>query len=176
VFDVGETLVDETGMWTRAAEAVGVPPFTLMGVLGGLAARGEHHNRVWEILGVEHPASTWTDADWYPDARACIGRLRASGYRVGASGNTPASAEDMLRAHVDFVGSSATWGVDKPAPEFFARLAELAGVEPGKIAYVGDRVDNDVTPALAAGMVGVHVRRGPWGHLHEPPAESIRIR
>ena len=24
-------------------------------------------------------------------------------------------------------------------------------------------------------MVAVHVRRGPWGHLHEPPAEAIRI-
>jgi hypothetical protein len=46
-------------MWERAADAAGVPRFTLMGVLGGLAARGEHHDRVWELLGVEHAASTW---------------------------------------------------------------------------------------------------------------------
>ena len=38
VFDVGETLIDESGMWERAADAAGVPRFTLMGVLGGLAA------------------------------------------------------------------------------------------------------------------------------------------
>ena len=175
VFDVGETLVDETEMWTRAAGVAGVPPFTLMVVLGGLAARGEPHSRVWEILGVERPGSTWTLDDWYPDALACIERLRAAGYRVGASGNTPAFVEDDLRAYVDFVGSSASWGVEKPAPEFFARLAELAAVEPRKIAYVGDRVDNDVRPALAAGMVGVHIRGGPWGHLHEPPETAIRI-
>ena len=50
------------------------------------------------------------------------------------------------------------------------------GVAPEKIAYVGDRVDNDVGPALAAGMVGVHIRRGPWGYLQEPPAGAIRIR
>ena len=31
-----------------------------------------------------------------------------------------------LRAHVDFVGSSEGWGVEKPAPEFFARIVELA--------------------------------------------------
>jgi FMN phosphatase YigB (HAD superfamily) len=37
-------------------------------------------------------------------------------------------------------------------------------------------VDNDVEPALAAGMVAVHVRRGPWGILHEPPAGALRIR
>ncbi len=43
------------------------------------------------------------------------------------------------------------------------------------IAYVGDRADNDVGPAIAAGMVGVHIRRGPWGHLQEPPPGAIRI-
>ena len=64
VFDVGETLVDETGMWERAADKAGVPRFTLMGILGG----------------------------------------------------------------------------------------------------------------LEAGMVAVHVRRGPWGHLHEPSAGSLRVR
>jgi FMN phosphatase YigB (HAD superfamily) len=41
---------------------------------------------------------------------------------------------------------------------------------------VGDRVDNDVEPALAAGMTAVHVRRGPWGHLQQPPPGAIRIR
>ena len=121
------------------------------------------------------PPATWTLDDWYPDALPCIERLRAAGYRVGASGNTPAFVEDDLRALVDFVGSSARWGVQKPDPAFFARVVELAGVEPGMIAYVGDRVDNDVGPAIAAGMVGVHIRRGPWGYLQEPPPDAIRI-
>lgn len=39
--------------------------------------------------------------------------------------------------------------MQKPAPAFFVRAVELAGVEPGKIAYVGDRVDNDVGLATA---------------------------
>ena len=176
MFDVGETLVDETGMWRRAAEVAGVPAFTLMGVLGGLAARGDHHDDAWEILGVEHPASTWAADEWYPDAQRCLERLRAQGYRVGASGNMPAFVEGHLRAHVDFVGSSASWGVHKPAPEFFARIVAEVGLPPEKIAYVGDRVDNDVEPALAAGMLAVHIRRGPWGYLHEPPAGAILIR
>jgi len=49
------------------------------------------------------------------------------------------------------------------------------GVEAEEVAYVGDRVDNDVEPALAAGMVAVHVKRGPWGHLHDPPREALRV-
>jgi HAD superfamily hydrolase (TIGR01509 family) len=147
-----------------------------MGVLGGLAARGEHHNRAWEILGVEHPVSSWDTRDWYPDALACLEGLRSRGLRVGAVGNTPAETEAQLRPYVDFVGSSARWGSAKPASEFFERIVAETGLAAGQIAYVGDRVDNDVKPALAAGMVAVHIRRGPWGYLHEPPAGALRIR
>ena len=176
VFDVGETLIDETGMWTRAAEAAGVPAFTLMGVLGGLAARGEHHDRVWELLGVEHAASTWSDEDWYPDAAPCLARLRDEGYRVAAVGNTPAFVENELRERIEVLGSSESWGVAKPSAAFFERVVSGVGVEPAKIAYVGDRVDNDVTPALAAGMCAVHVVRGPWGFLYDAPAGAVVIR
>jgi HAD superfamily hydrolase (TIGR01509 family) len=163
-------------MWERAADAGGVPRFTLMGILGGLAARGEHHRRVWELLDVDPAASTWLTADFYPDALPTLERLRARGIRVAAVGNTPRETEELLRDHVEVLGSSARWGVEKPAPEFFRRISEAVELEPAEIAYVGDRVDNDVEPALAAGMTAVHVRRGPWGYLHDPPADAIKIR
>ncbi len=118
--------------------------------------------------------------DFHPDARPCIDALRDMGLTVGAAGNTDAATERLLRDHLglELVASSAGLGVAKPAPAFFAAIAELAGVEPGRIAYVGDRVDNDVEPALAAGMVAVHIRRGPWGHLHAewPAAADAHLR
>src|SRR5262249_48395689 len=142
VFDLGETLVDETALWESAADAAGIPRFTLMGVLGGLAARGEPHARVWEILGVEPPRSSWPGDGFDPDALPALARLRSRGLAVGAVGNTPIEAEELVRPHVDFVGSSARWGVHKPAAEFFARVAAEAEHESSAIAYVGDRVDN----------------------------------
>jgi HAD superfamily hydrolase (TIGR01509 family) len=175
VFDVGETLIDETRLWERAADSAAVPRFTLMGIVGGLAARGEHHRRAWELLGVERPPATWGSEDFYPDALPTLSALRRRGLSVGAVGNTLTDAEDLLREHVDLVGSSARWGVEKPAPAFFARIVAESGVPAAEIAYVGDRVDNDIEPALAAGMVAVHVRRGPWAHLHEPPAAALTI-
>jgi HAD superfamily hydrolase (TIGR01509 family) len=175
VFDVGETLVDETGMWERAAAASGVPRFTLMGVLGGLAARGEHHGRVWSLLGIEQPHSTWTEDDFYADALPTVAALRERGLTVMAVGNTPAFVEPELERHFDLVGSSARWGVEKPATEFFERVVSEIDRPADEIAYVGDRVDNDVLPALACGLQAVHIRRGPWGHLHEPPAGARRI-
>ena len=167
VFDVGETLFDETGIWERAAATAQTPAFTVMGILGGLAARGEHHGKVWELLGVERPISNFEPSEL---------ALRSRDLRVGAVGNTPEAVEEFLRPHVDFVGSSACWGVEKPDQAFFRRVVEEAGIDPTEIAYVGDRVDNDVEPALAAGMVAVHLRRGPWGYLHDPPARAIRTR
>jgi FMN phosphatase YigB (HAD superfamily) len=49
---------------------------------------------------------------------------------------------------------------------------------PGNIAYVGDRVVNDELPARRAGMLSVHLRRGPWGVLHAdwPEAAQAQIR
>ena len=175
VFDVGETLIDETRMWEQAADAAGVPRFTLMGVLGGLAARGESHTRAWTLLGVDGAASTWNEEDFYPDARPAIDALRSRGLRVAAVGNTPTATEAMLGKHLEVLGSSERWGVAKPEPEFFDRIVSGVGLDPGEIAYVGDRVDNDVEPALTAGMVAVHIRRGPWGYLHEPPAQALSV-
>ena len=66
----------------------------------------------------------------------------------------------------------------KPDPRFYERLLRETGAAPGDVAYVGDRVDNDVLPAKAAGLVAGHVRRRPWGVLHHewPEAASADIR
>jgi len=48
------------------------------------------------------------------------------------------------------------------------------GLPTEEIAYVGDRVDNDVLPAKAAGMTAVFVRRGPWGYVHAGWPEAAR--
>ena len=44
VFDVGETLVDETRMWTDLAQRLGLPPFTLCALVGALISVGKDHH------------------------------------------------------------------------------------------------------------------------------------
>ena len=63
----------------------------------------------------------------------------------------------------------------KPDPAFFGALVRLAGVDAAEVAYVGDRVDNDVLPALRAGLVAIHLRRGPWGFLQRAPEGTVTI-
>ena len=190
--DVGETLVDETRVWEGWADWLGVPRFTFMAALGGVIQRGEDHVRVFERfrpdfdLARERAARReagvlWTvqERDLYPDVRPALERLRANGYLVGVSGNQPDSMTDALRAldlPVDVIENSADWGVEKPDAAFFARVAVRAELPPARIAYVGDRLDNDVLPAGAAGMVSVFLRRGPWGVAHARLPESAQAR
>ena len=76
--------------------------------------------------------------------------------------------EEFLRPHVDFVGSSERWGVEKPDAGFFAHVLEEAGAPAEEILYVGDRVDNDVVPARAAGMHAIRIRRGAHARTESP--------
>ena len=50
-----------------------------------------------------------------------------------------------------------------------------AGVPATEIAYVGDRLDNDVFPAQELGIHAVFIRRGPWGYLHASWPDASRV-
>jgi FMN phosphatase YigB (HAD superfamily) len=193
-FDVGETLIDETRHWIQWADFLGVPAMTLFTAIGVTMERGQSLRRVFEIFkpGMDpgmarklRAAQGWiydfTAQDLYPDAIPCLTALRARGYKVLIAGNQPVEAEAALArldVPADVIASSAGWGVSKPDPKFFAKVIEAAGEPAASIAYVGDRLDNDVLPSLAAGMTAVFVRRGPWGWMHAelPEIERAHIR
>ena len=58
--------------------------------------------------------------------------------------------------------------------EYLERVIAEGGFAPDETAYVGDRLDNDVLPAVDAGMTGVFIRRGPWGIIHAQRPEVER--
>ncbi len=177
--DVGETLIDETRVFATWADHLGVPRFTLAAVLGGVVGRGYDFLAAFRVLGVpdalthaaevERAYGGFSEADLYADARRGIAGLEDAGYRVAVVANQPAIRAAELRAlgiAPDVMAMSEAMGVNKPDPAFFAAALELmGGPDPSDVAYVGDRVDNDVLPAAAAGMRAVWLRRGPWGYL-----------
>jgi HAD superfamily hydrolase (TIGR01662 family) len=179
VFDVGETLVDEERWWRRIAERADLQPHVVWAALGVTIARGEEHTALWRHLGIDQPPG-WYEVpysadDLYPDAVPCLEAVRDLGLRVGIAGNQTEALERWARGAglpADVIASSASLGVRKPHAAFFERVVELMGAESPEVAYVGDRVDNDVLPAAAAGLAAVHVRRGPWGRLQQTPSEA----
>ena len=120
----------------------------------------------WEAEGVT--TFVFAERDLHHDALPCLAALRERDLRLGAAGNMYAVHEDFLRPHVDFVGSSERWGVEKPDAGFFGHVVEEAGAPADEILYVGDRLDNDVLPALAAGLQAVRIRRGAHAQVESP--------
>jgi HAD superfamily hydrolase (TIGR01549 family) len=192
VFDVGETLVDETANWDRWADYLRVPRLTFHAVLGAVVAAGRPHTDVFgyfrpefdleaerELANATGRSWSLSSADLYADAVPTLAALRDQGYRLAVFANQPSTVEPFLATlPVDRAATSQSWGVEKPDPRFFAQVAEVLDCPPGQIAYVGDRVDNDIVPAKQAGLLAVHLRRGPWGYLHAewPEADLADLR
>jgi FMN phosphatase YigB (HAD superfamily) len=187
VFDVGETLVDETVEYHGWADWLGVPRHTFSAVFGGVVVAGRNHLEAFEYfkpgfdLEYERQARAeagrpegYSERDFYPDARPTLTALHEAGYLVIIAANQTRQSHRRLESMnlpVDLVTTSDTWGISKPDPRFFAKVVEVCrelrpGIEAGGICYVGDRLDNDLRPAWEAGLRTAHIRRGPWGFLH----------
>jgi HAD superfamily hydrolase (TIGR01662 family) len=177
VFDVGETLLDEARLRQVWADSLSVPKRELENALSIVIARREHHSKAFEMLRPSFDmeqlrrttsAVSLSEKDLYPDALPCLTELKSLGYSVGVVGNQLRSVEAVftrLPVSLDLVGSSERWGCAKPSNEFFTRLLRELSLACSEVAYVGDRVDNDVLPAKTAGMKAVFLRRGPWAEV-----------
>lgn len=196
MFDVGETLVDETREYGTWADWLGVPRHTFSSVFGAVIASGLDYRDAFQYFrpGFDLTAErarraeagqpeTFGEYDLYPDARPALAALRAMGVWVGIAGNQTSRAGGILRQldlPADLIATSDDWGAAKPDPAFFNALLAASPCGPDQLVYVGDRLDNDLKPAKAAGTRTAFIRRGPWAHILEnhpdlPAAADWRI-
>ena len=191
-FDVGEVLINETHEYGTWADWLGVPRHTFSAVFGAVIARGQDYREVFSYFDpgfdLDAQRQARLDAglgeylngnDLYPDVRPCLHTLQDLDYFIGIAGNQTTRAGRFLRElnlPCDVLATSDDWGVTKPDRAFFAKLIAVSGHQPDEIAYVGDRLDNDLLPATAAGLHTVFVKRGPWGYLtYEPGTATLEI-
>lgn len=183
-FDVGEVLIDESREYGTWADWLGIPRHTFSAVFGAVIARGEDYREVFQhfrpAFDLDKERQARLDAglgeylnagDLYPDVRPCLESLREAGYFIGIAGNQTARAGRFIRElnlPADVIATSDDWGVSKPDPAFFHQLADVSGHHRDEIAYVGDRLDNDIAPAAEAGLATVWITRGPWGYILHP--------
>ena len=181
VFDVGETLVDETREYGTWADWLGVPRHTFSSVFGAVIALGMDYREAFQYFrpGFDLAAErarraeagqpeTFGEGDLYPDARPAMAALRDMGVWVGVAGNQTSRAGGILRKldlPADMIATSDDWGAVKPDVSFFRAVIDSAPCEADGIVYVGDRLDNDLKPAKEAGMRTAFIRRGPWGYI-----------
>lgn len=182
VFDVGETIVDDSREFAAWARWLGVPAHTFSAVFGAGRAYGRDDADIFgyfrRAIDLDHERGLRAEAgvgerieecDLYPDARPALSALRARGVKVGIAGNQTAVAADLLRGldlPADAIATSGQWGVRKPDRAFFARVVDMCGGgDPATTLYVGDRPDRDVYPARKAGLHTALIRRGVQGYL-----------
>jgi HAD superfamily hydrolase (TIGR01662 family) len=183
VFDVGETLVDETREYGTWADWLGIPRHTFSAVFGAVIAQGMDYREVFQFfrpgfsLNLERDRragsgqpETFEESDLYQDARPAMERLHSMGIWVGVAGNQTSRAGDILRKlnlPADMIATSDDWQASKPDASFFRALLSEAPCVAAEIICVGDRLDNDLKPAKAAGMRTAFIKRGPWGYILE---------
>jgi HAD superfamily hydrolase (TIGR01549 family) len=113
--------------------------------------------------------------DLQPDVRPTLERLGGT-YRLGILANQQRWIRDIL-ARDGLDGFFEVWaisdevGLEKPDPGIFRHALEEGGAPARRCAMVGDRLDNDVAAARAAGMRGVWLLRGEAPE--EPTAEQL---
>ena len=115
VFDVGETLVDESIEYHGWADWLGVPRHTFSAVFGGVVVDGRDHLEVFEYfkpgfdLEYERRARAeagrpegYSERDFYPDARPTMAALHDAGYLVSTwTVDSPSHTAYLLDAGVD---------------------------------------------------------------------------
>lgn len=187
LFDVGYTLMDESNrlrgalvmlaQMGREQGCAWTPEMLREHYLATCAApRSDEPSLVIQMLhdlGVKEQIATslrralvWdaTPMKAYPDAGPALKTLREAGLRVGVLANQPASArEDLERAGLaslcDDIWLSDAVGLHKPDPAFFRLALSRWSMPAHRVAYVGDRPDNDVRAAKAIGLHTVLLRR-----------------
>lgn len=191
VFDVGETLLDETREYGTWADWLGVPRHTFVSVFGATIAQGKDYREAFQVfrpgfdLAKEREAraaagqpESYGEEDLYPDVRQALSTLQDLGVWVGIVGNQTVRSGEILRSlglPADFIATSDDWGVEKPSAAFFEKVVEVAPCPVNEIVYVGDRIENDIAPAKAVGMRTAYLQRGPWGWIHRDRPEVAEL-
>ena len=167
---MGSTLVDETKAYDhRAREMIAQTSITFSDFDRKrieLAKQGfDGNSEAIKHFGLKKTPWHSEDEKPFSDAPETLEALKERGYRLGIIANQVTGTAQRLTAwgmlgYFDVVAASAELGVAKPDPLIFEKAFELAGCEPHNAVMVGDRLDNDISPAKALAMKTVWIRQG----------------
>lgn len=111
----------------------------------------------------------------YPDAVEMLEKLKKH-HKLGVIANQPAELEKRLDAlgilgYFDAVFGSDDVGYSKPDPAFYSFALKKTSCPASRAVMVGDRLDNDISPARAVGMRTVRVLHS-FFSVSQPKNES----
>ena len=146
-------------------------------------------------LGVKLSPQQWEQFAWLwyeplsrcakiePDLRETLAVLQRMGLKLGIVSNTFVTRASLAQ-HLRLLGLleffpvqlySYEFHVRKPSTEIFRIAAGKIGERTQNILFVGDRIDNDIRPALASGMRAA-LKEAYTNEGRKAPDATIRIR
>lgn len=168
-FDIGSTLINEEKAYQdRIEQAIAETNITYdtfyqrmlvlfqEGLKGDLIALQEY--------GFERPKWKSELEILYPDAKIVLETLH-NRYKIGVIANQLPNLEKRLenfgiRQWIDLITSSADCGFAKPSSKIFQLALQQASCSASSAIMIGDRLDNDITPAKALGMKTIWIKQG----------------
>ena len=176
-FDLGSTLVDETVcLECRLRETLtGQPAPVQSGLLQelrrGYSVNRDGYRQAIQAYGL--PKAPWRgDREYlYPETAQVLRSLERK-YCLGVIANQEKGARERLTTWgiADcFRVLALSWevGISKPDISIFQYALKQAKCDPERSWMVGDRLDNDILPAMNLGMKTVWLRQG-WGAWGNP--------
>lgn len=125
-----------------------------------LASAGEHDPEVVRSITATYYAARDANLHAYDEVEGTLAALAGTGFTLVAATNGNADlGTHAFMAHVAHHQQAEGIGISKPNPEFFTRAVADTGGQPERALSVGDRVENDVTPARAAGLRAIFLDR-----------------
>ncbi len=168
-FDMGSTLIDETDCYKSRID---------FAVCNGNIDRKEFVNMVYacaktsataiksaaEYYGIALPEWNNEFERLYPNIDSILQALSGR-YKLGIIANQSLGSQERLEKwgiakFFDVIVASAEEGCVKPDKRIFEIALERAGCKPQEAMMIGDRLDNDISPAKEMGMGTVWVRQG----------------
>lgn len=181
-FDVGYTLVNEDAVWrrrcqeqaeTEEAKRLGLSAGDIFRAIEEASqARMPQFRTVIDRFRFKETAPYRHDLETlYEDAPPALAYLSGK-YALGVIANQTDGLKERLNAFgilPYFTHIVSSWDVQvmKPDARIFEYAIRQAACPAGNAVMIGDRLDNDIIPAKAAGMKTVWIRRG-FGRLQEP--------
>ncbi len=102
----------------------------------------------------------------YKDVRPCLKKLRKRGIKtaIATDGLPIKQYEKILRLEIndliDFVAISDEIGIRKPNPKLFEYFLNKFGLKGKETVYIGDRLENDIRPAIENNIHAILIHRG----------------
>ncbi|WP_280251894.1 HAD family hydrolase [Nocardia abscessus] len=128
----------------------------------------------WFARYLQHYEQAWRT---YPDVDPALASLTVEHpwLRLGVITNGDADQQRRKLQHVGlasalpYVTISSEVGAAKPDGRIFAAACDQLGVDPSRVAYIGDRLHTDAEAAALAGMRGVWLDRERIGAVTPVP-------